>query len=196
MRIAELPEHLVIVGSGFVAAEFAHVFSALGVRVTLVIRGGTLLRHLRRHHLRTVHPHRVDQVGTAHAPQRRRRAANRGSGVALELDDGSTAERRPAAGGHRPAVQRRPAGRRAGRSRRRRTAGSWSTNTNGPPRVAFSRSATSRRRISSSTSPTTRPASCSTTCSATGTTPSRWPSPTIASYRRRCSPIPSWPPSG
>ena len=34
MRIPELPKHLVIVGGGFVAAEFAHVFSALGVRVT------------------------------------------------------------------------------------------------------------------------------------------------------------------
>ena len=30
MRIADVPEHLVIVGGGFVAAEFAHVFSALG----------------------------------------------------------------------------------------------------------------------------------------------------------------------
>jgi mycothione reductase len=46
MRIPELPRHLVIVGGGFVAAEFAHVFSALGVRITLVIRGGALLRHL------------------------------------------------------------------------------------------------------------------------------------------------------
>jgi mycothione reductase len=36
MRIPELPEHLVIVGGGFVAAEFAHIFSALGVRITLV----------------------------------------------------------------------------------------------------------------------------------------------------------------
>lgn len=45
MRIAELPEHLVIIGGGFVAAEFAHVFSALGSRVTMVIRGGTLLSH-------------------------------------------------------------------------------------------------------------------------------------------------------
>lgn len=44
MRIPELPEHLVIAGSGFVAAEFAHVFSSLGVRVTIVMRGGTLLR--------------------------------------------------------------------------------------------------------------------------------------------------------
>src|SRR5581483_1887677 len=33
MRIAELPPHLVIVGGGFVAAEFAHIFSALGVRI-------------------------------------------------------------------------------------------------------------------------------------------------------------------
>ncbi len=45
MRIGELPSHLVIIGGGFVAAEFAHTFSALGTRVSLVIRGGTLLRH-------------------------------------------------------------------------------------------------------------------------------------------------------
>ena len=45
MRIPALPEHLVIVGGGFVAAEFAHVFSALGVRVTIVVRGYGLLTH-------------------------------------------------------------------------------------------------------------------------------------------------------
>jgi mycothione reductase len=45
MRIPELPEHLVIVGGGFIAAEFAHVFSALGSRVTVVIRGATMLSH-------------------------------------------------------------------------------------------------------------------------------------------------------
>ena len=45
MRIPELPEHLVIVGGGFVSAEFAHVFSALGVRVTIVVRGYGLLTH-------------------------------------------------------------------------------------------------------------------------------------------------------
>jgi mycothione reductase len=89
MRIAELPQHLVIVGSGFVAAEFAHIFSALGVRVTLVIRGGRMLRHYddticerftriasRKWELRT---HR-NVVG----------GASRGPGVTLELDDGST----------------------------------------------------------------------------------------------------------
>jgi mycothione reductase len=44
MRIADVPEHLIIVGGGFVACEFAHIFSALGSHVTLMIRGSTLLR--------------------------------------------------------------------------------------------------------------------------------------------------------
>ena len=43
MRLEELPERMVIVGGGFVAAEFAHVFSALGTHVTQVQRGSQLL---------------------------------------------------------------------------------------------------------------------------------------------------------
>ena len=46
MRIEKLPERMVILGGGFVAAEFAHVFSALGVAVTIIARGERLLRHL------------------------------------------------------------------------------------------------------------------------------------------------------
>jgi len=44
MRIDELPRHLLIIGGGFVAAEFAHVFSAFGSEVTVVNRSGALLR--------------------------------------------------------------------------------------------------------------------------------------------------------
>lgn len=44
MRIDAVPEHLLIVGAGYIGAEFAHVFSALGARVTIVGRGRTLLR--------------------------------------------------------------------------------------------------------------------------------------------------------
>jgi mycothione reductase len=44
MRIAELPRRLLIVGGGYVATEFAHIFSSLGSHVSLVIRGSTLLR--------------------------------------------------------------------------------------------------------------------------------------------------------
>ncbi|KMS86584.1 mycothione reductase [Prauserella rugosa] len=45
MRIDELPRRLVILGGGFIAAEFAHVFSSFGVEVTVVARSNTLLRH-------------------------------------------------------------------------------------------------------------------------------------------------------
>jgi mycothione reductase len=45
MRMAELPSSMIIVGTGFVAAEFAHVFSSFGVAVTLIGRSGALLRH-------------------------------------------------------------------------------------------------------------------------------------------------------
>lgn len=89
MRIPELPAHLVIVGGGFVAAEFAHIFSSLGSRVTLIVRGSALLRHcddvLCKRFTRIasskweLHTHR-NVVG----------AENHGSGVAVHLDDGHT----------------------------------------------------------------------------------------------------------
>ncbi|NKQ56817.1 mycothione reductase [Amycolatopsis sp. K13G38] len=44
MRLDELPSRLVIVGSGFIAAEFAHVFRSFGVEVTIIARSGALLR--------------------------------------------------------------------------------------------------------------------------------------------------------
>ncbi|MGH8876564.1 MAG: mycothione reductase [Stackebrandtia sp.] len=45
MRLDRLPERMTILGSGFVAAELAHVFASFGVRVTVVARSGALLRH-------------------------------------------------------------------------------------------------------------------------------------------------------
>ncbi len=45
MRIDELPRRLIILGGGAVATEFAHIFSALGVKVTLINRSEPLLRH-------------------------------------------------------------------------------------------------------------------------------------------------------
>lgn len=48
MRIETLPKSLVIIGGGAVAVEFAHIFSALGVNVTQVVRGPHLLGQLDR----------------------------------------------------------------------------------------------------------------------------------------------------
>ncbi|TKV60977.1 mycothione reductase [Nakamurella flava] len=44
MRIDELPRRIVVVGGGYIAAEFAHVFSALGSTVIQLVRGDRLLR--------------------------------------------------------------------------------------------------------------------------------------------------------
>src|SRR6478609_4769182 len=45
MRIDELPERLVVVGGGYIAAEFAHIFASFGTRITQLVRGNRLLRH-------------------------------------------------------------------------------------------------------------------------------------------------------
>ncbi len=88
MRIPELPEHLVIVGGGFVACEFAHIFSALGVRITMVIRGGSLLRHLDDTLSR-----RFTRIASSKWELRSHRnilgSHQNDAGIVLELDDGS-----------------------------------------------------------------------------------------------------------
>ncbi|CRZ15000.1 mycothione reductase [Mycolicibacterium neworleansense] len=89
MRIPELPEHLVIVGGGFVSAEFAHVFSALGVRVTVVVRGDCLLSHCDETICRRFSALAAEKwdvrthenvIGSHHE----------GDQIVLELDDGKT----------------------------------------------------------------------------------------------------------
>ena len=44
MRIDALPDHLIVVGGGFIACEMAHVFDAFGTKVTIIQRSDVLLR--------------------------------------------------------------------------------------------------------------------------------------------------------
>lgn len=46
MRLDALPKRVVIIGGGFIACEFAGIFSGLGSHVTQVIRSEHLMRHL------------------------------------------------------------------------------------------------------------------------------------------------------
>ena len=46
MRLEDLPKRLLILGGGYIAAEFAHVFGAFGAEVTIAVRSGGMLRHL------------------------------------------------------------------------------------------------------------------------------------------------------
>jgi mycothione reductase len=44
MRVGTLPARIVILGSGYIGAEFAHVFSAMGSEVSIIGRSGRLLK--------------------------------------------------------------------------------------------------------------------------------------------------------
>jgi len=88
MRIDALPAHLVIIGSGYIAAEFAHVFSALGAAVSLVGRSTPMLRRQDEtvSERFTELAHRRWDVHLAAEPVRVR--GNEGE-VVLDLADGS-----------------------------------------------------------------------------------------------------------
>ncbi|MCQ9163371.1 mycothione reductase [Arthrobacter sp. STN4] len=45
MRIDRLPASVAILGGGYIAAEFAHIFASYGSQVTQIVRGPALLRH-------------------------------------------------------------------------------------------------------------------------------------------------------
>ena len=89
MRIEALPEQLIIVGGGYIAAEFAHVFSAFGVAVTVVNRSGRLLRNID-----SELSDRFTQLAAEKWQLRLgvevRRYAERAGRIELELTDGST----------------------------------------------------------------------------------------------------------
>ncbi|MBI2074287.1 MAG: FAD-dependent oxidoreductase [Candidatus Levybacteria bacterium] len=43
LRLEKQPEHLVIIGGGYIAAELAHFFGALGTKITILVRGKRML---------------------------------------------------------------------------------------------------------------------------------------------------------
>ncbi|MCP1386613.1 mycothione reductase [Corynebacterium sp. TA-R-1] len=87
MRLETLPESLTIVGGGFIAMEFAHVFEALGTQVTVVSRS-PFLRTLDA----TIRD-QFNEIAQARFDTRLGRtvveASGDGSQVELTLDDGS-----------------------------------------------------------------------------------------------------------
>ncbi len=89
MRIPALPEHLVIIGGGFIAVEFAHVFSALGSQVTMVLRGDRLLKRCDEEICRRFGAV-VSKKWTVRTHENVVDARQDGHGIALEFDDGET----------------------------------------------------------------------------------------------------------
>ena len=85
MRLDELPKSMTIVGGGFIAMEFAHVFDALGTDVTIISRS-PLLRPLDED-LRDPFNEIATQRYTTHIGHTVASATEDGSQVTLTLDD-------------------------------------------------------------------------------------------------------------
>lgn len=88
MRVPKQPRSLIILGGGYIAMEFAHIFEALGTKVTIISRSD-LLRHLDediQRRLSDIARQRYDVrlYRTVHS------AIQDDSGITLTLDDAST----------------------------------------------------------------------------------------------------------
>ncbi|AKK09068.1 mycothione reductase [Corynebacterium testudinoris] len=88
MRLPEQPQSIVIIGGGFIAMEFAHVFDALGTHVTLVPRT-TLMRTLDADLTSRVNAIAAERFDVRYG--RTVSAVTEGAeGVTVTLDDSST----------------------------------------------------------------------------------------------------------
>lgn len=88
MRLPEQPKSIVIVGGGFIAAEFAHVFDALGTDVTVISRS-PMLRNLEPD-LRDPFNRIAARRFTVLAGHNAVGAEEGADGVTVHLDDGSS----------------------------------------------------------------------------------------------------------
>ena len=89
MRIDELPASMVVVGGGVVAAEFAHVFSSLGVRVSVVTRSSRMLRAVDEE-ISQAFTDLAREAWHLHTDASPTAVRAGGEGVELDLADGTT----------------------------------------------------------------------------------------------------------
>lgn len=91
--LRELPEHIVLVGGGYIAVEFAHVFAGLGAQTTLVYRKDKVLRGFDEEVRDHVHQGLIDAgvtIVTHASPARIEDSGIAGRPHRMTLDTGAT----------------------------------------------------------------------------------------------------------
>ncbi|HEY2165811.1 MAG TPA: mycothione reductase [Jatrophihabitantaceae bacterium] len=88
MRIDEVPRRLAILGGGYIASEFAHIFAAFGAEVTMISRSKPLLRHLDTE-IAELFTAEVSERFDVRLDAQVSSMERDGAGVRLDLEDGS-----------------------------------------------------------------------------------------------------------
>ena len=188
MRLEVLPERLVILGGGYIAAELGHVFDAMGVSVSIVNRSERLLRaedeDVSAAFTEIVSPAYGLRFGLPHRRGLAGGIADRGSYRRSRCD------RRCAVAGHRAGAQRRAIGRDPLRGGVRRS------RLCGDRRVSPHRC---RRGVGAGRHLPCGPAQAHCQRGHPGSGPTTSPTPTTCwrlitpAFPTRCSPIRKWP---
>ena len=95
MRIDAVPRRVAILGGGYIAAEFAHIFESFGAETTIVLRGDKLAKHLDPdigHAFTEVLRRRVDVRFGYHLSGLHVEPGADGDAICMRLDDGSRFE--------------------------------------------------------------------------------------------------------
>ena len=93
MELDRVPEHLIVIGGGYIGLEFGQMFLRFGSRVTLIQRGRQLLAREDEDVAEMIHDIMIEDGMEVLLESRPLRCAPDGQGVALEVDRPRGAER-------------------------------------------------------------------------------------------------------
>lgn len=89
LRLETQPKHLTVIGGGYIAAELAHFYSALGTKVTMLVREATLLTKEDSDIAAWFGREFADGIDVRFDTEAKK-VARSGAGIAVTLQDGET----------------------------------------------------------------------------------------------------------
>lgn len=90
MRLDSPPEHLAVLGGGYIAAELAHVFASAGSRVTIIEKSGQLLGGSQDEAVRSVYTELMRSKYDLRCGSEVAEISGSAGDLVITLDDGST----------------------------------------------------------------------------------------------------------
>lgn len=90
LNVKELPEHLIIIGGGYIAAEFGQIYRRFGSEITIIQRDDQLMPREDRDVAEAVRNFLEDEGIQIHCGAEAERVSEKKGGISLELNSGET----------------------------------------------------------------------------------------------------------